>query len=47
MKKLEFKFQPQEIRIGTEEILADLNYPVGAVSRRASRKAARRPRRPR
>jgi hypothetical protein len=33
MTPVEFKFQPQDVKISAEEILADLNYPA-PVSRR-------------
>jgi hypothetical protein len=46
MRHLEFKFQPQEVRISPEEILADLSYPVPVRRRpdedkRAPRRRAR------
>jgi hypothetical protein len=28
MTNVEFKFQPKEVKISEEEILADLNYPA-------------------
>ena len=28
MTPVEFKFQPQDVKISSQEILADLNYPV-------------------
>ena len=48
MKTLKFKFLPQDIRIDTEEIRADLDYPASAGGRRNGRKVRqRRPRAPR
>ena len=45
MKMLKFEFQPQEIKVSAEEILADLNYPAGSAGRPGGCKArARRPR---
>ena len=34
MRNLEFKFQPQSVKITPDEILADLNYPAPAKARR-------------
>jgi hypothetical protein len=33
MRNLEFKFQPQTVKITPDEILADLNYPAPAKDR--------------
>ena len=38
MKMLKFEFQPQEIKVSAEEILADLNYPAGSAGRPGGRK---------
>jgi len=44
MKMLQFKFEPQDIKIGADEILADLSYPVPVGKSQNERKpAAQRP----
>lgn len=43
MTPLEFKFQPQDVKISPEEILADLNYPAPAERVRST--SARHPHR--
>jgi hypothetical protein len=43
MRNLEFKFQPQAVKITPDEILADLNYPAPVKARRnGDRPAPRR-----
>lgn len=47
MKTLDFSFQLEQIKISTEEILADLNYPMPEGGRQNGRKpdpAHRKPR---
>jgi hypothetical protein len=46
MTRIEFKFQPEDVRISSEEILADLNYPA-PVERIRSAKAEKPRRKPR
>jgi hypothetical protein len=47
MTPIEFKFQPEDVRISSEEILADLNYPAPAERIRSSKveQPRRKPRR--
>jgi hypothetical protein len=42
MRALKFQFQPQQIRISAEEILADLRYPVAREAQPAGRRRAGR-----
>jgi hypothetical protein len=47
MRALRFQFHPEQIRISTEEILADLQYPVrrgreGEAAKPARRRRGRR-----
>ena len=43
MRALRFEFHPERVRISTEEILADLRYPVAGTQRpQGGRKPARR-----
>ena len=43
MTLVNFKFSPQDVRISSDEILADLNYPTPAKHRRnGDRPAPRR-----
>jgi hypothetical protein len=45
MKRLRFNFQPEQVRISTEEILSDLRYPAPAATRASKRRRPRpRPR---
>jgi len=44
MRALRFEFHPEQVRISSEEILADLRYPVRQ-DRNGGRKRARRRRR--
>jgi hypothetical protein len=37
MRTPEFKFEPQEVRISPQEILADLNYPAPATGARSTK----------
>ncbi len=47
MRALRFQFQPEQVRITPEEILADLRYPARASRTAGSRRygSRRRPRR--
>jgi hypothetical protein len=42
MKALRFEFHPEQVRISSEEILADLRYPVRPRPEQGGRKPARR-----
>ena len=42
MRALRFEFHPERVRISSEEILADLRYPVRRDRLEPARKAARR-----
>jgi len=42
MKALRFEFHPEQIRISSEEILADLRYPARREANHGGRKRARR-----
>jgi hypothetical protein len=42
MKALRFEFHPEQIRISSEEILADLSYPARREADHGGRKRARR-----
>jgi hypothetical protein len=42
MRALRFEFHPEQVRISTEEILADLRYPVRQGREGDGRKRARR-----
>jgi hypothetical protein len=42
MRALRFQFHPEQIRISSEEILADLQYPVRREREGDGRKRARR-----
>jgi hypothetical protein len=42
MRALRFQFHPEQVRISTEEILADLRYPVRPVRTKGGQKPARR-----
>jgi hypothetical protein len=42
MRALRFEFHPEQIRISSEEILADLRYPVRQRREADGRKPARR-----
>ena len=44
MRALRFDFHPEQIRISSEEILADLRYPARKGPRYGGHKKARRPR---
>jgi hypothetical protein len=46
MRALRFQFHPEQVQITTEEILADLRYPVRQ-EREADRRKRPRPRRAR
>jgi hypothetical protein len=41
MRALRFEFHPEQVRISSEEILADLNYPVGKDREKGGRRRAR------
>jgi len=45
MRALRFEFHPEQVRISSEEILADLSYPVRKDRDQGGRKRARRRRR--
>jgi hypothetical protein len=45
MRALRFEFHPEQVRISSEEILADLSYPVRRDRKNGGRKRARRRRR--
>lgn len=45
MRALRFEFHPEQVRISSEEILADLRYPVRRDRDNDGRKRARRRRR--
>jgi hypothetical protein len=42
MRALRFEFHPEQVRISSEEILADLRYPAGQRREGDGRKRARR-----
>jgi hypothetical protein len=42
MRALRFEFHPEQVRISSEEILADLSYPVRRARKDGGRKRARR-----
>jgi len=42
MRSLRFQFHPEQVRISTEEILADLRYPVRSQRAKDGQKPARR-----
>jgi hypothetical protein len=42
MRALRFQFHPERVRISSEEILADLRYPVRESRRPGGQKPARR-----
>ncbi len=42
MRALRFEFHPEQVRISSEEILADLSYPVRRERTNGGRKRARR-----
>jgi hypothetical protein len=42
MRALRFEFHPEQVRISSEEILADLRYPARKRSEADGRKPARR-----
>jgi hypothetical protein len=42
MRSLRFQFHPEQVRISTEEILADLRYPVRPEVAKGGQKPARR-----
>jgi hypothetical protein len=42
MRALRFQFHPEQVRISTEEILADLRYPARAQRAKGGQKPARR-----
>jgi hypothetical protein len=42
MRALRFEFHPEQVRISSEEILADLRYPVRKDREAGARKRARR-----
>jgi hypothetical protein len=43
MTAIQFKFRPEDVKISSEEILADLNYPAPVARRREDdRRAPRR-----
>jgi hypothetical protein len=42
MKALRFEFHPEQVRISSEEILADLRYPAPRSRENGGRKRARR-----
>jgi hypothetical protein len=42
MRSLRFQFRPEQVRITSEEILADLRYPAREGRPQGGRKAARR-----
>jgi hypothetical protein len=42
MRALRFEFHPEQVRISSEEILADLRYPVRESRDDGGRKRARR-----
>jgi hypothetical protein len=42
MRALRFEFHPEQIRISSEEILADLRYPARREAGHGGRKRARR-----
>jgi hypothetical protein len=41
MRALRFEFHPEQVRISSEEILADLNYPAGKDREKGGRRRAR------
>ena len=42
MRALRFEFHPEQVRISSEEILADLRYPAREIHDDGGRKRARR-----
>ena len=42
MRALQFNFHPEQVRISSEEILADLSYPIRRDRKNGGRKRARR-----
>jgi len=42
MRALRFQFHPEQVRISTEEILADLRYPARSERAKGGQKPARR-----
>jgi hypothetical protein len=42
MRSLRFEFHPEQVRISSEEILADLRYPAPRSRDKGGRKRARR-----
>jgi hypothetical protein len=42
MRALRFEFHPEQVRISSEEILADLRYPARRRREQGGRKPARR-----
>ena len=42
MRALRFEFHPEQVRISSEEILADLSYPARKQRENGGRKRARR-----
>jgi hypothetical protein len=42
MRALRFEFHPEQVRISSDEILADLRYPVRKQREAGGRKGARR-----
>ena len=42
MRSLRFEFHPEQVRISTEEILADLRYPFRAERGKGGQKPVRR-----
>lgn len=45
MRALQFQFHPEQVRISSEEILADLRYPVKTIRPEGGQEPARRRRR--
>ena len=43
MRALRFEFHPEQVRISSEEILADLRYPVRRERKQGGGKRPRRP----
>jgi hypothetical protein len=42
MRALRFEFHPEQVKISSEEILADLRYPLGKERENGGRKRVRR-----
>jgi hypothetical protein len=42
MRALRFQFHPEQVRISSEEILADLRYPAARLREQADRKRPKR-----